>query len=277
MSARVRRLAFAVALATAACNAIVGNDAIHYVDEGDGGGVPGRADASADARDETAGDAAGDAGDATFDAGSVPPCSQVSTTRFCADFDPPAAAPKFGFTGYVWQPASAPTTVSTSYTTGPFALDFRAPYDSVNAYLVHDFISTGHARWDVDVRIVSVPDVGGVASNASSVDIVTFQCGDPGDTLVLRLDGSQLSISKKVDGGFQSRNGAATLPLGTWIHVSVNLAPTTTITLDAPVQTISFPADCSNASRVFVGLTNGKAGSVAGNWQVLFDSARLYP
>lgn len=265
-----RRLAFAGALATAACNAIVGNDTIHYVDDGDGGFV-GRTDGATGpdgATDGAPSDSPTQGDGTTGPDGAILPCSAVDAT-FCADFDPPTGTAPWGFTTY--SISAPPTTRLGLSTTPPQSLEIAAPSGAGNRFVLLDWSDTNHRVWELDLEIAELP----TGAATPRVEILVFSCAST-ENLSLFLDGTVLGLKRSAaDGGGATTLTGATLGTGAWKHIRLE-RDTNTVFVDGK-EAFSFAALTCVTTRAFLGFNSSSPAGLAGQWRLLFDSVRIYP
>jgi hypothetical protein len=264
VSARARRVLSACALVTIACNAIVGNESITYVEEDGGVGIDG--ESPSDARADVI-----DAADDTLDASVpetadvlVPPCKDIDSA-LCSDFDPPLGPPKYGF-----QTATTPAlpTNATTFTTEPFSVDVAAAPGGADRSLGFTLATPVNGRWEVDVEVLEVPNGAAVPSAV----ILRFLCTST-DTVSIRLRGRDLELEIVRTGGVETRPGP-TLPLASWRHLAVDIGATNVALMVDGTSTFSSESCNANLNMVLGVLDNAAGGT--GQWRILFDSFRFY-
>jgi hypothetical protein len=269
VSARLRRALFAVALATGACNAILGNEAdVTYVD--DDAGLPG---ALPDG--EVDGALAADAGDGDGQADALPDaqvavCSDADAA-FCADFDPPYGPPAYGFSTAT---DPAPTTTGTTFTTPPFSLDVivSAADDAPAQFVQLTTSSAVVGSWEFDVQVLEVPS--GAAPGATIFELLC----KPDELVRLALVDSTVYL-QSVDfnsGTVHMSHAGPTLSTPTWTHLSVDVGTSTVVLRVNGAERAFVPQSCSSPIRVSLGTVRFSGGPAGGRWRILFDSFRHY-
>jgi hypothetical protein len=266
---RLRRALFVAALATGACNAIVGNEAdLTYVDED--AGLP-------DARTDGDGALGADGGDAGLDGQAdaqpdalVAACGDAAAA-FCADFDPPYGPPAYGFSTAT---DPAPKTTGTTFTTPPFSLDVMvsAKDDAPAQFVQLATSSPVLGSWEFDVQVLEVPN--GPTSGATIFELLC----KPDELVRLALMDKTVHL-QSVDfnsGTVRTSRAGPTLSTAKWTHLSVEVG-TSTVTLRVNGAERTFvPESCSSPIRVSLGMVPFSGGPSGGRWRILFDSFRQY-
>lgn len=266
---KLRFFAF-VALALAACNAILGNeDAITYV-EGDAAspGGDGSTEGAGQEGGSTDGGGGGDAdaaapdGDAAFDAASTDiPCD---ASIFCSDFDPPFADTPYGWDTEYPIDSGAIDTVNS--VTPPNSLRFDFPtatsYRSVNKTL--DAGRPFSVYFDVFVR----------TRGSGAVDLLEVVCKQASTTTVrVKLDSTG---TPWLEMGMQQVQGTL-VPTGQWQRIVLTIGNTKVSMLVVGPADVSVVLNQSCLGPFVVGL-GPEAYEADGGfqpWTLLFDKVRV--
>lgn len=254
---------------TAACNALLGNEEIAYVD-GDAI-APGDRDGSGDGGRGDDADPGLDGGALDGDASELPEASvPCDAAAFCSDFDPP---PPLDVSPFGWNSAFPAFGDAGVFTTD--GTDFTSPPNSLRV----DLLPSDAPRWlqqpisgSRPLRVYS--DLFVRTKGNGDVTFLSVLCA-PSQTNVIRAG---VDASGKAVLSFNGDKVIGPILLqGTWLRMILEVTATSTsLTRDGtgwPPMTI--PQTCTGAYTVRLGFPATGDSQPTTTWTVLFDSVRV--